>query len=103
MTKFLMDMQPDCINDLIAANALYRPATLESGSTQKYLDCKRGEVAPVYLWGTYNALKGTYGQLTYQEDLAQMAREIGGFSLGEGVNLVKYISKRKSKNSCNEG
>ena len=95
MTKFLMDMQPDCINDLIAANALYRPATLESGSTQKYLDCKRGEVAPVYLWGTYNALKGTYGQLTYQEDLAQMAREIGGFSLGEGVNLVKYISKKK--------
>lgn len=95
MTKFLMDMQPDCINDLIAANALYRPATLESGSSQKYLDCKRGEVAPVYLWGTYNALKGTYGQLTYQEDLAQMAREIGGFSLGEGVNLVKYISKKK--------
>lgn len=95
MTKFLMDMKPDCINDLIAANALYRPATLESGSTQKYLDCKRGDVAPVYLWGTYNALKGTYGQLTYQEDLAQMAREIGGFSLGEGVNLVKYISKKK--------
>lgn len=95
MTKFLMDMKPDCINDLIAANALYRPATLESGSTQKYLDCKRGEVAPVYLWGTYNALKDTYGQLTYQEDLAQMAREIGGFSLGEGVNLVKYISKKK--------
>ena len=95
MTKFLMDMQPDCINDLIAANALYRPATLESGSTQKYLDCKRGEVAPVYLWGTYNALKDTYGQLTYQEDLAQMAREIGGFSLGEGVNLVKYKSKKK--------
>lgn len=95
MTKFLMDMKPNCINDLIAANALYRPATLESGSAQKYLDCKRGEVAPVYLWGTYNALKDTYGQLTYQEDLAQMAREIGGFSLGEGVNLVKYISKKK--------
>lgn len=95
MTKFLMDMQPDCINDLIAANALYRPATLESGSAQKYLDCKMGDVAPVYLWGTYNALKDTYGQLTYQEDLAQMAREIGGFSLGEGVNLVKYISKKK--------
>lgn len=95
MTKFLMDMQPNCINDLIAANALYRPATLESGSTQKYLDCKMGNVAPIYLWGTYNALKDTYGQLTYQEDLAQMAGEIGGFSLGEGVNLVKYISKKK--------
>lgn len=96
MTKFLMDMKPSCINDLIAANALYRPATLESGSTQKYLDCKRGNIAPVYLWGTYNALKDTYGQLTYQEGLAQMAREVGGFTLGEGVNLVKYISKKKT-------
>lgn len=96
MIKFLMDMKPCCINDLIAANALYRPATLESGSTQKYLDCKRGDVAPVYLWGTYNALHSTYGVLVGQEQLAQMAREVGGFSLGEGINLVKYISKKKA-------
>lgn len=96
MTKFLMDMQPDCINDLIAANALYRPATLESGSAQKYLDCKRGEVAPVYLWGTYNALHSTYGIMVGQEQLVQMAREVGGFSLGEGIKLVKYISKKKA-------
>lgn len=96
MTKFLMDLKPDNINDLIAANALYRPATLESGSLEKYLDCKRGDVAPVYLWGTYNALHTTFGQLVYQENLAQMAREVGGFSLGEGVNLVKYISKKKT-------
>ena len=88
MTKFLMDMKPDCINDLIAANALYRPATLESGSTQKYLDCKKGNVAPVYLWGTYNALKETYALQIYQENLAQIAREVGGFTLGEGVSLV---------------
>lgn len=95
MTKFLMDMKPDCINDLIAANALYRPATLESGSTQKYLDCKKGNVAPVYLWGTYNSLNTTYGVLVYQEQLAQMAREVGGFSLEDGVKLVKLISKKK--------
>lgn len=96
MTKFLMDMNPNCINDLIAANALYRPATLESGSAQKYLDCKRGDVAPVYLWGTYEALKDTYALQIYQENLAQIAREVGGFTLGEGVNLVKYISKKKT-------
>lgn len=49
MTKFLMDMRPDCIGDLIAAAALYRPAPIEAGSTEKYLVYKRGEVAPVYL------------------------------------------------------
>ena len=32
MTKFLVGMQPDKIEDLIAANALFRPATLDSGS-----------------------------------------------------------------------
>lgn len=95
MTKFLMDMRPSTINDLIAANALYRPATLESGSAEKYLMCKNGEVAPIYLWGTYNALKDTYALIIYQEQVAQIVREVGGFSLGDGVNLVKLISKKR--------
>lgn len=95
MTKFIKEMQPSCINDLIAANALFRPATLENGSTTDYVDCKRGDRAPVYLWGTYNALKDTYGLITYQEQVVFIAREVGGFSLGDGVKLVKFISKKK--------
>lgn len=95
MTRFLQDMRPECIDDLIAASALYRPATLDSGSAEKYLLCRRREVAPVYLWGTYDALKNTYGVLVFQEQLAQMAREVGGFTLAEGVRLLKLISKKK--------
>lgn len=95
MIKFLVSMQPDKIEDLIAANALFRPATLDSGSTDKYVDCKLGDADPVYLWGTYNAMKNTYGVLCYQEQLAQIAREVGKFSLSEGVKLVKLISKKK--------
>lgn len=95
MTKFLMSMKPNKIEDLIATNALYRPATLDSGSADKYVTCKLGDAAPVYLWGTYNAMKDTYGVLCFQEQLAQIAREVGGFSLGEGVKLVKLISKKK--------
>ena len=95
MTRFLQDMRPERIGDLIAASALYRPATLDSGSAEKYLLCRRGEVAPVYLWGTYDALKNTCGVLVFQEQLAQMAREVGGFSLAEGVRLLKLISKKK--------
>lgn len=97
MTKFLVSMKPEKIDDLIAANALFRPATLDSGSTDKYVDCKLGDAAPVYLWGTYNAMKDTYGVLCYQEQLAQIAREVGGLSLGEGVKLVKFISKKKQE------
>lgn len=96
MTRFLQDMRPECIDDLIAASALYRPATLDSGSAEKYLLCRRREVAPVYLWGTYDALKNTYGVLVFQEQLAQMAREVGGFTLAEGVRLLKLISKKKA-------
>ncbi|MEG0455592.1 MAG: DNA polymerase III subunit alpha, partial [Bacteroides sp.] len=95
MTKFLMDMRPDCIGDLIAAAALYRPAPIEAGSTEKYLVYKRGEVAPVYLWGTYEALKDTFSVLSFQEQISQLVREVGGFSLGDGVNLLKLISKKR--------
>jgi DNA polymerase III, alpha subunit len=52
-------------------------------------------VAPVYLWGTYDALKDTYGQLIYQEQVSRLVRDVGGFSLAEGVRLVKLISKKK--------
>lgn len=95
MTKFLVSMKPDKIEDLIAANALFRPATLDSGSANKYVDCKLGDAQPVYLWGTYNAMKNTFGVLCYQEQLSQIAHEVGGLSLGEGVKLVKFISKKK--------
>lgn len=94
ITKFLMEMQPNCIDDLIAANALYRPATM--GNLDDYVNCKKKLVAPVYLWGTYNSLKDTYGLVVFQEQIVMMAREIGGFSLGEGVKLVKFVSKKKT-------
>jgi DNA polymerase-3 subunit alpha len=97
MTKFLVEMQPTCIQDLIAANALFRPATLENGSTEAYVDRKKGLVAPTYMWGTYNALKDTFGLISFQEQVAQIAREVGNFSLGEGVKLVKFISKKKTE------
>lgn len=95
MTKFLVSMKPYKIEDLIAANALFRPATLDSGSANKYVDCKLGDAQPIYLWGTYNAMKNTFGVLCYQEQLSQIAHEVGGLSLGEGVKLVKFISKKK--------
>lgn len=93
ITKFLKDMKPANIEDLIAANALYRPATMDS--LDEYVNRKSGIVAPSYLWGTYNALKNTYGLICYQEQVTFIAREVGNFSLGDGVKLVKNISKKR--------
>ena len=94
ITKFLTQLKPTCIGDLIAANALYRPATM--GNLDEFVNRKDKLVAPTYLWGTYNALKDTFGVVVYQEQIVHMAREVGNFSLGEGVNLVKFISKKKT-------
>lgn len=94
ITKFLTQLKPSCIEDLIAANALYRPATM--GNLDEFINRKEGLVAPTYLWGTYNALKNTFGVLVYQEQIVLMAREVGNFTLKDGVNLVKFVSKKKT-------
>lgn len=95
ITRYIKSLKPDNINDLIASVALFRPGTLNSGSAQGYVDAKNGMVEPEYLWGTYDVLKDTYGFIVYQEQVASLARKIGNLSLGEGVNLVKALSKKK--------
>lgn len=68
ITRFIQDVQPDCIEDLIAVNALYRPATLDIGATEDYIRYRRGEVAPVYDYGCYEATKNTFGIMCVAED-----------------------------------
>lgn len=95
ITRYIKSLKPDNINDLIASVALFRPGTLNSGSAQGYVDAKNGMIEPEYLWGTYDVLKDTYGFIVYQEQVASLAHKIGNLSLGEGVNLVKALSKKK--------
>lgn len=95
MTKFIKRMAPDSIHDLIACVALFRPGPLESGAAENYVLAKRGEYEPEYLWGTYEILKDTYGQMCYQEQISRVAQKVGSLSLGDGVNLVKALSKKK--------
>lgn len=95
ITKFIKRLAPDNINDMIALVALFRPGALDSGSAENYVQAKRGEYEPEYLWGTYEILKDTWGQMIYQEQISQVAQRIGNLSLGDGVNLVKALSKKK--------
>lgn len=95
ITKFIKRLAPDNINDLIASVALFRPGPLQSGITDNYVRAKRGEIEPEYLWGTYEILNDTFGGMVYQEQLSQVAQKVGGLSLGDGVNLVKALSKKK--------
>lgn len=94
ITRFIMDVQPDCMEDLIAVNALYRPATLEIGATEDYIRYRRGEVAPVYNFGTYETTANTFGIMAYQEQFMSIAHTLGGFDPGKTDYLRKAIGKK---------
>jgi DNA polymerase-3 subunit alpha len=96
ITRFMMDVRPNTIEDLIAINALYRPATLEIGATEEYIRYKRGEVAPVYNYGTFEATKNTFGIMAYQEQFMSIAHTLGGFDAGKTDDLRKAIGKKKA-------
>ncbi len=57
---------------------------------------KRGEVAPVYNFGTYETTKNTFGIMTYQEQFMSIAHTLGGFDLGKTDILRKAIGKKKA-------
>jgi len=96
ITRFIQDVQPCCIEDLIAINALYRPATLDIGATEDYIRFRRGEVAPVYNYGCYEATNNTFGIMVYQEQFMSVAHTLGGFDLGKTDLLRKAIGKKKA-------
>ena len=96
ITRFIQDVRPKCIEDLIAINALYRPATLDIGATEDYIRFRRGEVAPVYDYGCYEATKNTFGIMCYQEQFMSIAHTLGDFDLGKTDLLRKAIGKKKA-------
>ena len=96
ITRFIQDVQPNYIEDLIAINALFRPATLDIGATDDYVRYRRGDVAPVYNFGCYEATKNTYGIMVYQEQFMSVAHTLGGFDLGKTDYLRKAIGKKKA-------
>jgi DNA polymerase-3 subunit alpha len=96
ITRFIREVAPDCIEDLIIINALYRPATLEIGATGDYIRYRRGEVAPVYNYGTYEATRNTFGIMVFQEQFMSIAHTLGGFDLGKTDYLRKAIGKKNA-------
>lgn len=96
ITRFIQDVRPDCIEDLIAINALYRPATLDIGATEDYIRFRRGEVVPAYNYGCYEATNNTFGIMVYQEQFMSVAHTLGGFDLGKTDLLRKAIGKKKA-------
>src|SRR5258708_40369151 len=93
MQDLLMKMQPDRIEDLIAANALYRPGPMELIPT--YCNRKHGrEPVPQVHPIMDKILAETYGVMTYQEQVMQIFNQLGGIELSSAYKLIKAISKK---------
>jgi len=93
MQDLLMKMQPDRIEDLIAANALYRPGPMELIPT--YCNRKHGrEKVPQVHSLMDNILAETYGIMVYQEQVMQIFNQLGGIELANAYKLIKAISKK---------
>ncbi len=96
MRQVARDMRPSSLEDLSALIALYRPGPLDTGMIEKFIDCKNGKTKITYATPLLEPiLKDTYGQIVYQEQVMQIAQQLGGYSLGQADLLRRAMGKKK--------
>ena len=93
MTNFMMELKPDCLEDLIAGVSLYRPGPMDQ--IPRYI---RGKVTGKYEY-THPSLEPilnvTYGCMVYQEQVMQIVRDLAGYSLGRADLVRRAMGKKK--------
>jgi len=94
MQDLLMKMKPDRIEDLIAANALYRPGPMTL--IPDYIDRKHGAKWSLPHPIMTEVLEETYGIMIYQEQVMRICNRLGNIPLREAYTLIKAISKKKA-------
>jgi len=95
MQDLLMKMKPDRIEDLIAANALYRPGPMIL--IPDYIDRKHGAEWQLPHPIMSEILDETYGIMVYQEQVMRICNRLGDIPLREAYTLIKAISKKRSR------
>ncbi len=97
MRQLLQMLRAETIMDLIQALSLIRPGPSGSGMKHTFIRRRRGEEPVSYPTPLLQkALGATWGVMLYQEDILCVAKEVAGFSLAEGDELRKHISKDRS-------
>jgi DNA polymerase-3 subunit alpha len=94
MKDILVNMKPDCIEDLIALISLYRPGPMSM--VPDFIARKQGKMKIAYeIPQLEPILKETYGVILYQEQVMQIASIVGNYSMAEADNLRRAMSKKK--------
>jgi len=96
MKRYLKQLKPTSLEDIIAMVSLYRPGPMEF--IPDFIAGKHGLKVTKYLHPKLKPiLEKTYGVAVYQEQLMQIARDLAGFTLGEADVLRKAVGKKISK------
>ena len=94
MTNFMKELQPDCLEDLIAGVSLYRPGPMDQ--IPRYI---KGKKHPGHNEYTHPRLEPilnvTYGCMVYQEQVMQIVRDLAGYSLGRADLVRRAMGKKK--------
>ena len=95
MRSLIVNLKPDCFEDIIALVALYRPGPLEAGMINTYIDRKYGREEVKYLHPALEPiLRSTFGVIVYQEQVMQIARELSGYTLAAADTLRRAMGKK---------
>ena len=94
MRAFLKELKPNVFENLIAANSLYRPGPMNQIPT--FVACKHDNSLIEYIHPKLeHILDVTYGCIVYQEQVMQIVRDIGGYSLGQADLVRRAMGKKK--------
>ncbi len=92
-------LQPGNIDDITAINALYRPGPMGLGMHDEFIERKFGRKEVDYFFEGEKSLEpvlyDTYGIIVYQEQVMNIARTVGGYSLGGADMLRRAMGKKK--------
>ena len=96
ITGVCVNMRPQSIEDMTAIVALYRPGPMDS--IPRFIDNKLHPEKITYLCPQLEPILAvTYGCIVYQEQVIEIFRKLGGYSLGQADNMRRAISKKKEK------
>ncbi|MBO5954277.1 MAG: DNA polymerase III subunit alpha [Oscillospiraceae bacterium] len=96
MTGVCVGMKASSIEDITAIVALYRPGPMDSIPT--FIENKLNHKKVTYKTPMLEPiLKVTYGCIVYQEQVIEIFRQLGGYTMGQADNIRRAISKKKMK------
>ncbi len=94
MKSFMKELKPQNLEDIIAGISLYRPGPMEF--IPQYIKGKNSGEQITYLCPQLEPiLSPTYGCIVYQEQVMQIVRDLGGYTLGRSDEVRRAMSKKK--------